>query len=88
MACHGMAKDAAPSIGPNLWNVTGRKAGAADYVYSPAMKAYGQTWAAANLQAFIQAPATVVPGTAMAYPGVPDPTTAKAIVDYLAALHD
>jgi cytochrome c len=88
MACHGMAKDAAPSIGPNLWNVIGRKAGSADYPYSPAMKAYGQNWTAATLQVFIQSPATVVPGTAMAYAGLPDPAVAKAVVDYLSTLHD
>jgi cytochrome c2 len=33
-------------------------------------------------------PATVVPGTAMMYPGVMDPVTAKALVDYLATLKD
>jgi cytochrome c len=88
MACHGMAKDAPPSIGPNLWGVVGRKAGSTSYAYSPAMTAYGQVWTPANLQAFIQSPATVVPGTAMAYTGVPDPDQAKAVVDYLATLHD
>jgi cytochrome c len=88
MACHGMAKDAPPSIGPNLWGVMGRKAGSTAYAYSPAMTAYGQTWGPENLQAFIQSPATVVPGTAMAYTGVPDPAQAKAVVDYLATLHD
>jgi cytochrome c len=88
MACHGMAKDAPPSIGPNLWGVVGRKAGSTDYAYSPAMKAYGQTWAAENLQAYVQSPATAVPGTIMTYPGVPDPAAAKAVVDYLATLHD
>jgi cytochrome c len=88
MACHGMTKDAAPMIGPNLWGVVGRPAGSTTYAYSPAMKAYGQTWTPENLQAFIQAPGTVVPGTLMAYPGVSDPAAAKAVVDYLATLHD
>jgi len=87
-ACHGMSKDAPPSIGPNLWGVVGRQAGSTNYPYSAAMKAYGQTWTPEILLAFIQAPATVVPGTAMDYPGISDPTTAKAVVDYLATLKD
>ena len=87
-ACHGMSKDAPPMIGPNLWGVVGRQAGSTSYAYSPAMKAYGKTWTPENLQAFVMSPASVVPGTAMTYPGVSDPAAAKAVVDYLATLKD
>lgn len=88
-ACHGLTKDAPPSIGPSLWGVGGRKAGSvADYAYSPAMKAYGVTWTSETLTPFLQHPTTTVAGTTMAYPGVPDPAAAKAIADYLLTLHD
>lgn len=87
-ACHGLTKNAEPSIGPSLWGVGGRKAGSADYAYSPAMKAHDAIWTAETLTAFLQNPRAAVPGTTMAYPGVPDPAAAKAIADYLMTLHD
>jgi cytochrome c len=87
-ACHGLAKTAEPTIGPSLWGVVGRKAGSTDYAYSAAMKAYDVTWTPETLATFLQNPRAAVPGTTMAYPGVPDPAAAKAIADYLATLHD
>lgn len=88
-ACHGVTKDAGPNIGPNLWGVGGRQAGAApDYPFSPALKAHGVTWTPETLQPFIVSPMGTVPGTTMAYPGVSDPTAAKAIADYLMTLKD
>ena len=85
-ACHEVTAGAAPSLGPNLFNVGGRKAGSvADYDYSPAMKGSGITWTAETLQAFIVDPAKVVPGNKMDYQGTND-ATAKAIADYLMSL--
>jgi cytochrome c len=85
-ACHESTANARPSLGPNLWNVGGRKAGSvADYDYSPAMKASGITWSADTLTAFITDPAKTVPGNKMDYPGA-DPAAAKAIADYLMTL--
>ena len=85
-ACHESSANARPSLGPNLWNVGGRKAGSvADYDYSPAMKAAGITWNADTLQAFVTDPAKTVPGNKMDYPGA-DPAAAKAIADYLMTL--
>jgi cytochrome c len=52
------------------------------------MKAYGLSWTPETLTAFIQSPATVVPGTTMAYPGQPDPTAARAVAEYLMGLKD
>ncbi len=85
-ACHESTADARPSLGPNLFGVGGRKAGAvADYDYSPAMKSSGLTWTADTLQAFIVDPNKAVPGNKMDYPGASE-TTAKAIADYLMTL--
>ena len=84
--CHESSANARPSLGPNLWNVGGRKAGGvADYDYSPAMKSSGITWTAETLQAFIVDPNKSVPGNKMDYPGA-DPAAAKAIADYLMSL--
>ena len=85
-ACHESTADARPSLGPNLFGIGGRKAGAvADYDYSPAMKASGVTWTADTLQAFIVDPNKAVPGNKMDYPGASE-ATAKAIADYLMTL--
>jgi len=86
-ACHESTAKAGPSLGPNLFGIGGRKAGAApDYDYSPAMKAYGATWNADNLAAFILDPAKAVPNNKMDYGGASDAAAAKAIADYLMTL--
>lgn len=88
-ACHGVTKDAPPSIGPNLWGVAGRGAGTGpDYPYSPALKAYGVVWTSETLQPFVANPMGAVPGTTMAYPGLADPAVAKRISDYVMTLRD
>lgn len=85
-ACHEVTAAARPSLGPNLVNIGGRKAGGvADYDYSAAMKASGITWTGDQLQAFITDPNKAVPGNKMDYPGA-DPAVAKAIADYLMSL--
>jgi cytochrome c len=85
-ACHESTPKAAPSLGPNLFGVGGRKAGAApDFDYSDAMKNSGITWSADTLAAFIVDPAKTVPGNKMDYSGG-DAAAAKAIADYLMSL--
>lgn len=85
-ACHESSANARPSIGPNLFNIGGRKAGATDYDYSPAMKASGVTWTADTLAPFILNPSKAMPGNKMDYDGASDAATAKAIADYLMTL--
>ncbi|HVK42868.1 MAG: cytochrome c class [Phenylobacterium sp.] len=80
--CHTIAPGAT-KMGPPLKGVVGRKAGTlAGYAYSPAMKASGLTWTAANLDKYLAKPAGVVPGTKMMI-AVPDATQRAAIVTYL-----
>jgi cytochrome c len=85
-ACHESTAKAAPSVGPNLFAVGGRKAGsAADFDYSDAMKASATVWSADTLTAFITDPAKAIPGNKMDYPGN-DAATSKALADYLMTL--
>jgi cytochrome c len=73
--------------GPSLIGVVGRKAASLpDYPYSAGLKASGLTWTAANLDLFVQAPAKLVPGTAMRAV-VSDPTDRRNLIAYLATLH-
>jgi len=85
--CHTVGATDRSSLGPVLWGVGGRKAGAvAGFTYSPAMKASKITWNRETLTKFIANPRKVVPGTRMAYAGQKDPKAEAAIVDYLLSL--
>jgi cytochrome c len=82
--CHKVDQSGTHGIGPNLYGVSGEKAGsAAGYVFSPALKAWGATLNDANLDAFIEKPHATVPGTKMAYVGLKDAAKRKAIIDWL-----
>ncbi|ESQ86115.1 hypothetical protein AEAC466_02690 [Asticcacaulis sp. AC466] len=86
-ACHNLAAAAKDGVGPNLYGVYGSKAGAhsATFKYSTAMKASGLTWDDATLDTFLSGPTKAVPGTKMAYRGVTDPATRKALIYYIKA---
>lgn len=86
--CHSDKKGDPNRLGPNLFGVMGTKAGthAAGFAYSPAMKSAGFAWDRAKLDAYLEFPAAVVPGTKMVYPGQKDPAKRKAIIDYLETL--
>lgn len=86
--CHATSKDAVgATVGPNLLGVIGRKAGSVkDFPgYTSALKAYGVTWSARTLDAFLLDPAGKVPGTLMAMP-VPDAKNRADVIAYLATL--
>jgi cytochrome c len=85
-SCHSVARGGSNGIGPNLWGVADREpASKAGYEYSPALKKLAPAWTPGRLAAFVQAPATVAPGTKMFAPGV-SPGEAAAIARYLANL--
>jgi cytochrome c len=82
-ACH-QVKPGASGLGPNLHGVVGRKAGTlAGYSYSSAMKASGKTWDAASIDAYIEAPQKVLPGTRMSYPGLKDKAKRDEVIAWL-----
>ncbi len=70
-ACHMIASDGKNMIGPNLWSVIGRKAGAvADYKYSKAMVAYGKEWSFEEMNSYLIKPQAYIRGTKMAFAGL------------------
>ena len=84
MACHRLDRGGSMSIGPNLYGVVGRAAGAQPgFAYSPAMRRGAQPWTDARLDAFLAAPARVVPGNRMPFAGLSNPADRRAVIAYL-----
>ncbi len=83
-SCHELAPSGVKRIGPSLQGVVGRKAGSlADFPYSPAMKAADFVWDDAMLDRWLEKPGAVVPGTAMAFAGLPAEDDRQAVIAYL-----
>lgn len=82
-SCHTVTPGGRAVLGPNLSGVTGRKAAATTFNYSPALKASGLTWTRANLDRFLAGPARMVPGTRMVI-AITDPAQRAALLNYLA----
>ena len=82
-ACHSL--DAGRNlVGPSLHEVAGRKAGTlAGFNYSPAMKNANITWDAKTLDAYLAAPAQVVPGNKMPFPGLKTDHDRADVIAYL-----
>jgi len=84
VACHTIDKGGANGIGPNLHGVVGRAvASHPNFSYSGAMKAKGGVWDEAALNAYLKQPMMAVPGTRMAFAGIPDDADRKALILYL-----
>lgn len=85
--CHKTEKNGGNSIGPNLFGIVGRRAGTAPaFAYSPAMKNSGITWTPDKLNAYVEHPAAIVPGTRMGFGGISDAGQRSDLLAYLATL--
>jgi len=86
--CHSAKEDGGNRKGPNLFGVVGRKTGqVAGFDYSDANKAAGWQWTPEQLDAYLTAPKTVMPGTVMKYKGNPDAQERADIIAFLVSLH-
>jgi cytochrome c len=83
-ACHTLKEGEPNRVGPNLAGVYGRAAGQAkDFAYSDALKASGITWNSETLDAFLERPGDVIPGTKMVFVGVKKPEDRAAIINWV-----
>jgi cytochrome c len=81
--CHTVDSETSGAMGPSLKGVAGRNtATLADFNYSPALKAKGDSWTDANLDAFLTSPPSYAPGTRM-FMAVGDPGDRANIIAYL-----
>lgn len=87
LACHSLDPDGLPHVGPSLAGIAGRALGAdRDYTYSEAFTSKaseGLIWDRETLGRFLEQPQVFAEGTAMSYPGVPDPAHRELLLDWL-----
>lgn len=82
--CHQVDRAKGSGLGPNLAGVVGRKAGTvARFNYSPAMTRSNIVWDKARLDAFLAAPQRAMPGSRMAFAGLPNPKDRADVIAYL-----
>ena len=83
-ACHSISKGGANKIGPALWGVIGRKAGAiSDYKYSKALAAHGKIWSFEEMNGFLIKPKEWIKGTKMAFAGLKNAKDRAAVILYM-----
>jgi cytochrome c len=83
--CHSFEKGGPALVGPDIYGVVGRKiASVQGFNYTPALKEHaGQSWNYENLDHWLKNPQAFAPGTAMAFPGVPDDKKRANIIAFL-----
>jgi len=84
VACHTFGKGEPNRVGPNLWGVVGRpKASEAGFNYSAAMKAQKGDWTPDDLDKYLLNPKAMVPGTNMAFAGIPRGKERADVITYM-----
>jgi cytochrome c len=84
VACHSFKKGAKNKIGPNLYNIMGRKrATTVGYNYSKALKQIGGRWGFSDMDKFLLKPKKFLPGTKMSFKGIKNPSDRAAIIIFL-----
>ena len=79
-----IASDGKNMIGPNLWEVFGRKAGSvSDYKYSKAMVAYGKEWTFGEMNSYLIKPQAYIKGTKMAFAGLRKEKDRASVILYM-----
>lgn len=84
--CHSV-EPGKNGLGPSLHNINGRKAASVEgFSYSAAMQNSGITWTDAALSEYLRAPMKMVPGTKMAFAGMPKDSDRADVIAYLDTL--
>jgi cytochrome c len=88
-ACHNFEKGQGPKVGPDLWDVVGRKiASNPGFSYSDSLKSIGGDWTYEELNKWIANPKAIASGTKMIFPGEKNPKKRADILAFLQTLGD
>jgi cytochrome c len=88
-ACHTFEKGGPNRVGPNLFGIVERARGSeAGFNYSAALKGKPGKWTFDDLNKFIASPKGFLPGTSMAFAGVPKDSERADIINYLRTMAD
>lgn len=83
MTCHTV-QDGQNRVGPSLYGILGRPAGTvANFKYSKANKNSGIVWSEEIMFEYLENPPKFMPGTLMAFPGLPAPQDRADVIAYM-----
>lgn len=84
-ACHSI-KEGENRVGPSLYGKVGKTAGQVPgFKYSDANKNSGIVWTEEKLFEYLKNPRAVIPGTTMAFAGIPDPQKRADVIAFIKA---
>jgi len=87
--CHTVDKGGANKIGPNQWNLVGRKKASEEgFSYSAAVQKLGGEWTYEDINHMIFKPQSFARGTKMAFAGLPKEQDRADVIAYLRTMHD
>lgn len=82
-ACH-VQQDGVNRVGPSLYNIVGRESGTVEgFRYSKANQDSNLVWTEEQLFTYLKNPRAVIPGTTMAFAGIPDPQKRADLIAFL-----
>jgi cytochrome c len=88
-ACHTFEKGGPNRVGPNLWDVVGRKPGQVPgFAYSKPMMAVAEEWNYEHLNKYLNNPRVAIPGNKMAFAGIPKLEERAALIAWLRSKSD
>src|SRR5262249_4936969 len=87
-SCHSFEKGGPNKVGPNLWDVVGRKKGShAGFAYSDGLKSAGGEWTYEDLFKYLANPGATISGSKMAF-RLPNAEQRAQVLAFLRTLSD